>query len=182
MAMQSGVKLVQGPPGTGKTSTITALLQTLVGVQQRATLVTAPTNIAVANIVIKLLDILHVDPWSQLLSANLCPSPPAPLLCRQQLVVVGSEERLDLSSAVDAIFLDARVRRLEEALPRWRLALRSLLLAVEGRADDEGETVAECVADDDDGEAKGNLPELPARCAVGLMSGALHRGNTGVRV
>jgi len=55
--VQKGVVLIHGPPGTGKTSTVSAFLYILYKMSKtKRVLVTAPTNVAIANLATHLLN------------------------------------------------------------------------------------------------------------------------------
>eukprot|EP00959_Pyramimonas_sp_CCMP1952_P028382 595169-Pyramimonas_sp.AAC.3 len=141
---QTGVCLIQGPPGTGKTSTIVTMLLAMAEIQGRSVLVTAPTNVAVGNIVVKLLGQLTGGPGS----GDAFPPRPPPSdgepdvafsgpagICGERLrlgdlVLVGSEDNIDLSGPLDLVFLESRIQWAEECAARWAVATRAAAVAV----------------------------------------------------
>jgi len=52
----ASLHLIHGPPGTGKTTTLCEILRQLILVQKKRVLVTAPSNVAVDNILSKLMN------------------------------------------------------------------------------------------------------------------------------
>jgi hypothetical protein len=116
------IRLVQGPPGTGKTATVTRLLSVL-GCSGVHVLACAPTNVAVCELATRYLQLLqgqrqfadHVN--SSSISGYGSSSSSMGSAALQQLssgdvLLVGNEERLELSDALAAVFLPGRVQRL----------------------------------------------------------------------
>lgn len=156
------VRLIQGPPGTGKTKTLLALISAMCGVGARV-LVCAPTNVAVAEVAVRLAKLVEdADERSQF--GAYCDQPaddPRCAVARLQarlhsrwarsklrtlrlgdVVVVGSEERLDVTRDLGKVFLGAfssdpvtsRVERLTDALSPatgWKPQCQALLTLLE---------------------------------------------------
>ena len=138
------VRLVQGPPGTGKTSMLVALLSVL-GCLHRRTLISAPTNAAVIEIVTRMMTNFFQEqgrekkiPFSKYCTENLQVQSTSnietirqwsPLELRE-VVLVGSLERL--RGAVDGtlltkVFLPYRADRLSIALRGWKDSIDSFV-------------------------------------------------------
>ncbi|XP_050210760.1 uncharacterized protein LOC126661049 [Mercurialis annua] len=119
---KSSVELIWGPPGTGKTKTVSSLLFALLKMKYR-TLTCAPTNIAikeVANRVLKLVTESH--PTGSGTDASF--------YSVGDILLFGNKERLNVSSEIEEIYLDCRVKRLMECfapMSGWQNCMNSTI-------------------------------------------------------
>lgn len=122
--ISSSISLVQGPPGTGKTATLTKLLSVL-GCTGSRVLACAPTNVAVCQLAARYLQLLGTagqfaaseEPSTSSSRSSIGSSASRAGLSLQcfgpgDVLLVGTEERLDLSDSLLGVFLPARVQRL----------------------------------------------------------------------
>ncbi|WOL07363.1 hypothetical protein Cni_G16103 [Canna indica] len=113
---KKSINLIWGPPGTRKTKTITGLVWLLDQLGCR-TLICAPTNAAVREVVSRLL---------KLLKEFSAISP-----CRMgDVVLLGNEKRLKVTDDLQDVFLDYRAKKLVECfalLTGWKHCLSSVL-------------------------------------------------------
>jgi len=119
--ISSPISLVQGPPGTGKTATLTKLLS-LLGCSGSRVLACAPTNVAVCQLAARYLQLLgsagqfaasgEPSTSSSSSSGSTASRAGLSLLGPGDVLLVGTEERLDLSDSLLGVFLPARVQRL----------------------------------------------------------------------
>ncbi|XP_039171753.1 uncharacterized protein LOC104449996 [Eucalyptus grandis] len=98
---RSAVEMIQGPPGTGKTKTVAALLFTLLERKHR-TLVCAPTNVAIKELVSRVLQLVKQSACTNSHGESL-PYYLGDMLC------FGSKERMKVDSDTEEIFLQHRV-------------------------------------------------------------------------
>ncbi|KAK3426795.1 LOW QUALITY PROTEIN: hypothetical protein EUGRSUZ_F03155 [Eucalyptus grandis] len=98
---RSAVEMIQGPPGTGKTKTVAALLFTLLERKHR-TLVCAPTNVAIKELVSRVL---------QLVKQSACTNSHGESLLYNlgDMLCFGNKERMKVDSDIEEIFLEHRV-------------------------------------------------------------------------
>ncbi|CAL1385613.1 unnamed protein product [Linum trigynum] len=111
----SAVQLIWGPPGTGKTNTTSNLLVTLLSKNWR-TLTCAPTNVAIKEVASRVLKLVKESRSSSYSSADI--------------LLFGNKDRLKLSSELEEIYLDCRVKKLAECfahLTGWQHHLNSTL-------------------------------------------------------
>ncbi|MCL7049905.1 hypothetical protein MKW94_030576, partial [Papaver nudicaule] len=103
---RSSVKLVWGPPGTGKTKTISILLYSLLSMSSR-TLACAPKSMAVAELVLRILN-LHKEACKSDLGKNrsVCSS--------GDFLLFGNMNSLELCDDLKKIYVDYRVDSLVE--------------------------------------------------------------------
>lgn len=100
---KSAFELIWGPPGTGKTKTAATLLVAFLKMNYR-TVVCAPTNVAITEVASRVLKmILDTE------AAGLCCS-------SGDILLFGNQERLNVDSDIQDIYLDHRVERLAECL------------------------------------------------------------------
>lgn len=138
LELKPHIRLIQGPPGTGKTATLATLLSILSCLKQR-TLVCAPTNVAISEVMLRFLEFFTAKPPAAasnncLLFAQFCALYRAAEGedCVQlgDLVFIGNEDRLNLDGPLEQVFLDRRVDRLMDAFSPvcgWRASTSSLL-------------------------------------------------------
>ena len=116
------VELIWGPPGTGKTKTVGVLLYTLLRMNIR-TLACAPTNIAITEVVSRVLK-LREEPFENDLGANS-------MFCSLgDILLFGNKSRLKAYSDIVEVYLDYRVDRLFECLgpvTGWRHRFNSMI-------------------------------------------------------
>lgn len=90
--------LIHGPPGTGKTSTLSAMLQSMLRMDPDQLIhVAAPSNAAMREVAIRFYREVqqnHVIPVSRIL-------------------LFGNEESIDLGDGVDDIYFESKVKRLD---------------------------------------------------------------------
>ncbi|XP_051193272.1 uncharacterized protein [Lolium perenne] len=118
----SPVRLIWGPPGTGKTKTISTLLWSMM-IKNHRTLTCAPTNTAVVEVASWVLGLIE-DPSSG--SGNNC--------FLSDVVMFGNEDRMNVDQNLTKIFLEKRVRRLQNCLmpgSGWTSCLSSMIRILE---------------------------------------------------
>ncbi|CAN0880585.1 Probable helicase MAGATAMA 3, partial [Linum grandiflorum] len=99
---KSGLKLIKGPPGSGKTSTVSTLLVTLLEKKFR-TLTCAPTNVAIKEVASRVVKLLNESAENAVF--------PFPL---GAVLLFGNNDRLKIGADVEEIYLDYRVKKLEQ--------------------------------------------------------------------
>ncbi|URD97754.1 tRNA-splicing endonuclease positive effector-related [Musa troglodytarum] len=113
---KKSINLIWGPPGTGKTKTISGLVWLLELLRCR-TLICAPTNTAVKEVALRFLKLVKQ------FSGNS--------RCRLgDVVLFGNEERMRISDDLQDVFLDFRVKRIQESFALntgWKHCLSSML-------------------------------------------------------
>ncbi|GJR23597.1 UvrD-like helicase, ATP-binding domain, P-loop containing nucleoside triphosphate hydrolase [Tanacetum coccineum] len=118
----SSVEQIWGPPGTGKTMTVSVLLLILLQLKQR-TLMCAPTNVAIVQLASRVLSLVK-ESYESTTASGDC-------FCSVgDVVLFGNMERLKLSSDIEEIYLDHRVKRLAECLgpvTGWKDCIRSMI-------------------------------------------------------
>ncbi|GKB78324.1 UvrD-like helicase, ATP-binding domain, P-loop containing nucleoside triphosphate hydrolase [Tanacetum coccineum] len=118
----SSVEQIWGPPGTGKTMTVSVLLLILLQLKQR-TLMCAPTNVAIVQLASRVLSLVK-ESYESTTASGDC-------FCSVgDVVLFGNMERLKLSSDIEEIYLDHRVKRLAECLgpvTSWKDCIRSMI-------------------------------------------------------
>ncbi|GMJ04502.1 hypothetical protein HRI_004119400 [Hibiscus trionum] len=103
---KSHVELIWGPPGTGKTKTVSVLLFALLRMKYR-TLTCAPTNVAITEVASRVSKLVK--------EANKTCSVADDRFCSLgDILLFGSKERLKVDSEIEEIFLDYRVKQLNE--------------------------------------------------------------------
>ncbi|KAL5983166.1 hypothetical protein ACLOJK_017249 [Asimina triloba] len=112
------LQLVWGPPGTGKTNTIGTLLHVLLASKCRV-LTCAPTNVAVAEVASRLLKFAK-KPFGY----------GGEIFRLGDIVLMGNEERMNITDDLRDIFLAERVKLLVGCFAPatgWRNQLRSMI-------------------------------------------------------
>jgi hypothetical protein len=139
---RSSVKIIEGPPGTGKTSTVVAMLLALAGRSRRA-LVSAPTNVAVSEVALRLLRELQTA-GSEM--------PGWRTLGIGDIALVRNEDGLNVwGGALEALYLPARAKRLARALSPvtgWVAAVRALSSFLRSADEQYGHLVKEARAEE----------------------------------
>ncbi|KAG0608710.1 hypothetical protein M758_8G126400 [Ceratodon purpureus] len=131
LELKPRIRLIQGPPGTGKTATLATLLSILSSSEHR-TLVCAPTNVAISEVILRFLRFFNAANKS-LLFGQFCASETevgGHSVRLGDLVLIGNEDRLDLEGSLESIFLDRRVERLIRALSPhsgWKASTSALV-------------------------------------------------------
>ncbi|PWA76709.1 Reverse transcriptase, RNA-dependent DNA polymerase [Artemisia annua] len=118
----SSVEQIWGPPGTGKTMTVSVLLFLLLQMNHR-TLACAPTNVAIVQLASRLLSLVRESFKITTASGDYF-SPVG------DVVLFGTKERLNVSTDIEEIFLEHRVKRLVECLgpvTGWKHCIRSMI-------------------------------------------------------
>ncbi|KAL8483074.1 hypothetical protein ACS0TY_025937 [Phlomoides rotata] len=119
---QPSVELIWGPPGTGKTSTLSALLYILLKMKVR-TLVCAPTNIAITELVSRVAVHVRKSFKSETEKSQMsCPL--------GDVLVFGNKDNLKVGSDIQEILLDYRVERLLDCLvplTGWKHCISTML-------------------------------------------------------
>uniref|UniRef100_A0ACD5YSH0 Uncharacterized protein n=3 Tax=Avena sativa TaxID=4498 RepID=A0ACD5YSH0_AVESA len=116
------VRLIWGPPGTGKTKTISTLLWSMM-IKNHRTLTCAPTNTAVVEVASRVLSLLANSSGG---SGNNC--------FVSDVVLFGNEDRMNVDQSLTKIFLEKRVRRLQNCLmpgSGWTSCLSSMVRVLE---------------------------------------------------
>lgn len=137
LELKPHIRLIQGPPGTGKTATLATLLSILSCLKQR-TLVCAPTNVAISEVILRFLEFFTAKPPAASKNCLLFGQFRAPYRpaegedCVQlgDLVLIGNNDRLNFDGPLEQVFLDRRVDRLIDAFSPvcgWRASTSSLL-------------------------------------------------------
>ncbi|KAL8483069.1 hypothetical protein ACS0TY_025932 [Phlomoides rotata] len=119
---QPSVELIWGPPGTGKTSILSALLYILLKMKVR-TLVCAPTNIAITELVSQVAVHVRKSFKSDTEKSHM----PCPL---GDMLVFGNKDNLKVGSDIQEILLDYRVERLLDYLvpsTGWKHCISTML-------------------------------------------------------
>ncbi|KAK3222793.1 hypothetical protein Dsin_009818 [Dipteronia sinensis] len=125
---KSSVDLIWGPPGTGKTKTVSILLFNLLKVMKCRTLVCAPTNVAITEVASRVLKLVKEsfegDAGRDILSCPL-----------GDILLFGNKERLKIGAEIEEIYIDHRVKRLQECFGQqtgWKHHLDSMKAFLEG--------------------------------------------------
>ncbi|TKY64709.1 ATP-dependent helicase [Spatholobus suberectus] len=118
---QNAVKLIWGPPGTGKTKTVSLMLWCLLKLKCR-TLTCAPTNVAVLEIVKRVL-----------VQVTKNESPGYGCYGLGDIVLFGNGKRMNIDdhNELHDIFLDYRVHALGTGLGVWKHSLASIISLLE---------------------------------------------------
>ncbi|KAL6538714.1 hypothetical protein OROGR_012702 [Orobanche gracilis] len=163
---QPSVELIWGPPGTGKTSTLSALLYILLKMKVR-TLVCAPTNIAITELVSRVA--AHVRNSFKTETENSHMSCPL-----GDMLIFGNKDNLKVGSSIQEILLDYRVERLLHCLvplTGWKHRISNMLDFLE-----------KCVSDyqismENEKIKANNLPdaEVPQSAPQSFLEYARHR-------
>ncbi|GJY54615.1 UvrD-like helicase, ATP-binding domain, P-loop containing nucleoside triphosphate hydrolase, partial [Tanacetum coccineum] len=104
----SSVEQIWGPPGTGKTMTVSVLLFILLQMKQR-TLTCAPTNVAIVQLASRVLSLVRESFKTTTASGDY--------FCSVgDLLLFGNKEILKVSTDIEEIYLEHRVKRLAECL------------------------------------------------------------------
>ncbi|PWA56308.1 DNA helicase, UvrD-like, C-terminal [Artemisia annua] len=118
----SSVEQIWGPPGTGKTLTVSVLLFILLQMKQR-TLKCAPTNVAILQLASRMLSLVRESSKTTIASGDS--------FCSVgDLLLFGSKERLEVSTDIEEIHLEHRVKRIVECLgpvTGWKHCIRSMV-------------------------------------------------------
>jgi len=137
LELKPHIRLIQGPPGTGKTATLATLLSILSCLKQR-TLVCAPTNVAISEVILRFMEFFTAKPPAAsnkcLLFGQFCalyrPAEGEDCVQLGDVVLIGNKDRLNLEGPLEQVFLDWRVDRLMDAFSPvcgWRASKSSLL-------------------------------------------------------
>ncbi|CAI0438004.1 unnamed protein product [Linum tenue] len=121
---RSGLELIKGPPGTGKTKTVSTLLVSLLKMKCR-TLTCAPTNVAIKEVASRVVKLLKSETSSTQNSAAVCLKN-----ALGDILLLGNEDRLNLDSEVQEIYLGYRVKELWKCfapLSGWQYRLSSTI-------------------------------------------------------
>ncbi|KAJ7942669.1 UvrD-like Helicase, ATP-binding domain, P-loop containing nucleoside triphosphate hydrolase [Quillaja saponaria] len=117
---RSTVELIWGPPGTGKTKTLSTLLFTFLKMNCKV-LTCAPTNVAIKEVASRMLTIKK-ESFEMGPEVLFCPL--------GDMLLFGNNERLQVGSEIEDIYLDYRVKQLSECFAPstgWRMCFESLI-------------------------------------------------------
>ncbi|KAL7106268.1 hypothetical protein ACP275_07G101400 [Erythranthe tilingii] len=120
---KSSVELIWGPPGTGKTATLSIFLYTLLKMNVR-TLVCAPTNVAIKELASRVVSLVRSSVLREFADESRLSCPLGDML------IFGNKDRLKVSSEIDEILLDRRVKMLISclgSLTGWKHCISSML-------------------------------------------------------
>ncbi|XP_058098091.1 uncharacterized ATP-dependent helicase C29A10.10c-like isoform X2 [Magnolia sinica] len=107
------IQLIWGPPGTGKTKTVSTMLLALLALKCRIVMC-APTNVAVLEVASRLLRL-----WRE-----SCPTD----LCRLgDILLMGNEDRMNITDDLKDIFLNHRIDELLKCFFGWRDKLELMI-------------------------------------------------------
>ncbi|KAH9698664.1 UvrD-like helicase ATP-binding domain-containing protein [Citrus sinensis] len=115
------VELIWGPPGTGKTKTVSMLLVSLLQMKC-GTLVCTPTNVAIMEVASRVVKLVKESVERDSSGTLFFPF--------GEILLFGNNERLKVDSGVEEIYLDYRIKRLEECLAPitgWRHCFASMI-------------------------------------------------------
>ena len=95
--------LIQGPPGTGKTHTLSSMILAIILAKpDQLVHVVAPSNAAMREVAVRLLrDAAHTQ-----------------ILHTSEILLFGTEQKIDLSDGIEAIYFNSRVARGEKVSQR----------------------------------------------------------------
>ena len=115
------VELIWGPPGTGKTKTVSMLLVSLLQMKC-GTLVCTPTNVAIMEVASRVVKLVKESVERDSSGTLFFPF--------GEILLCGNNERLKVDSGVEEIYLDYRIKRLQECLAPgtgWRQCFDSMI-------------------------------------------------------
>lgn len=95
--------LIQGPPGTGKTHTLSSMILAIILAKpDQLVHVVAPSNAAMREVAVRLLrDAAHTQ-----------------ILHTSEILMFGTEQKIDLSDGIDAIYFNSRLARADTVSKR----------------------------------------------------------------
>ncbi|KAJ7942728.1 UvrD-like Helicase, ATP-binding domain, P-loop containing nucleoside triphosphate hydrolase [Quillaja saponaria] len=117
---RSTVELIWGPPGTGKTKTLSTLLFTFLKMNCKV-LTCAPTNVAIKEVASRMLTIKK-ESFEMGPEVLFCPL--------GDMLLFGNNERLQVGSEIEDIYLEYRVKQLSDCFAPstgWRVCFASLI-------------------------------------------------------
>ena len=110
----SHLQVIRGPPGTGKTNTLATLIvatlyQSYLPNTSNRLHVSAPTNQAIVELTKRSLKNIQKQAASGMV-----------IKCKSRhILLIGNREKLDITSDLEDVFLDARLERVSEGLAGW---------------------------------------------------------------
>ena len=155
----SRIKVIRGPPGTGKTNTIASLITTVLQEDLGRLHVAAPTNYAIVELCSRTIRTIKEGTGNGI----------EHLWKLRHFLLVGNNDRMKPPPILQEIFIDARVKRLEEGLPHWSAAAADLRVIHRAEPEDDILTLGGDKEDDSDNislasEEIPDLRETLSRC------------------
>ena len=148
----SHINVIRGPPGTGKTNTIASLITTVLQENLGRLHVAAPTNYAIVELCSRTIRTIKEGRGNGI----------EHLWKLRHFVLVGNDERIKPPPILQEIYINARVKRLEDELLNWSAAATDF--RVIHRSEPENDIIILHGDEEDDSEnislASQEIPDL----------------------